>query len=197
MLLKGCDHCDQQWLYACVCVHVCFISVWLGTHSILTDALILAEQGPQSQEKWWQHIYRELTSLCNSIHLTSSFTISRYLGQYQNVGVYTHSAGQLLSQPVPRKQKPNSQQVLIKYVMFEVGHCLTGLTDLKVAGKKIYFVSLDFMLRQHASCSINHPKVILLLTWNRILEDQNYSLLLLLFNLLINLLLFQWPCKTT
>lgn len=144
MLLKGCDHCDQQWLYACVCVHVCFISVWLGTHSILTDALILAEQGLKSQEKWWQHVYRELTSLCNSIHLTSSFTISRYLGQYQNVGVYTHSAGQLLSQPVPRKQKPNSQQVLIKYVMFEVGHCLTGLTDLKVAGKKNLFCVSGF-----------------------------------------------------
>lgn len=100
--------------------------------------------------------------LHNSIHSASSFTISRYLGYYQNVGVYTHCAGKSLYQWVPRKQKPISQQVLIKFMALGVGHCLTGLKDPNEA-RKIYFVYQYFKLNLYASFSFKHPRGALVL----------------------------------
>lgn len=56
--------------------------------------------------------------------------------------------------------------------------CFTGQKDLKKAGKKIHFVSQDFMLNLHASCSAKHPREALLLPEAGSQEGQNHNLVL-------------------
>lgn len=129
--------------------------------------------------------------LCNSIHSASSFTISRYLGYYQNVGVYTHCAGKSLYQWVPRKKKPISQKVLIKYMVLGVGHCLTGLKDPKKVRKSILCIRISSWTCMLLALSSTPGRSCC--SWSRITGGAKPIPFFL--NLLTAFLMFWWPCK--
>ena len=101
-----------------------------------------------------------LLFLHNFFHLASSFTICRYLGYYQNVGVGTHSAGKSQLQREPRMQRAVNQQVLIKCLLLEVGHGLSACQ--RTQGLKEDFESvmlvLAFKFNLPVWCSLQAPQ---------------------------------------
>lgn len=67
-----------------------------------------------------------LTSVSdNFFYSASSFTISRYIDYYQIVGICTLTAGNSLFQREAGMQRSINQQMPVKCLLLEVGHCLT------------------------------------------------------------------------
>lgn len=97
---------------------------------------------------------RGLTSVShNFFHSDSSFTIGRYIG-YRIVGVCTLSAGKSLFQGEARMQRRINQQMPIKCLLLEVGHCLTVCQ--KMQGLKEAFKSFMRLLALKRNLSISY-----------------------------------------
>lgn len=98
---------------------------------------------------------RGLTSVSdNFFHSASSVTIGSYIDYYQIVGVCTLSAGKSLFQGEAGMQRSINQQVPVKCLLLEVGHCLPVCQRRQ--GLKEAFKSLMQLLALKLNLSVSY-----------------------------------------